>query len=336
MPDIDLASIAPVTDAEAGRLASPAAFGELASQITAQPFLAGQQGAHRGHAGQDGRGSARRWSRRRVLLTGLPFAGVAAAAALLVTLLAPANGAHVPGPGNSGASGANSEAAIQAMSFTRENGRITVIIKNPYADAAWYNADLARHHIPFTLQVIPTSPSLVGTILGGNYAPGVRELTGGRRCYYPSSGEMGPCLIGFSVPVNLKDEGSVWIGVPARRGQQYASVGSIFAPGEALAGLLTQVAGQPLSKVRPILASHHLTVAVCRDADNNNVKPDSVPGDYYVTNMLPWAPGQVIMWTGPKQFWAGSERVKLPGGHHPPAAAPPQPAKSAVPSPSGS
>jgi hypothetical protein len=147
---------------------------------------------------------------------------------------------------------------------------------------------------------------------------------------------MGPCVIGFSVPANLKDSGSVWIGVPARHGQQYDSVGSIFAPGEALAGLLTQVAGQPLSKVRPILASHHLTVAVCRDAGNNNVKADSVPGDYYVTNMLPWAPGQVIMWTSPRQFWDGSERVSLPGGNHPPAVAPPQPVKSAAPSPSAS
>jgi hypothetical protein len=340
MPDIDLTSIAPVTDAEAARLASPAALADLATRIAAteapvtRPDVVRPDGTRprrfrpplsRPHPGN------RRPRRRLALLTSFPVA-LAAVAALLVTVLGPSGGGAD--------SGANSQAAIQALSFTKENGTITVIIKNPYADAAWYNADLARHHIPFTLVVIPASPSVVGTIIGGNYAPGVKQLTGKRSCFYESTGSTGPCLIGFTVPANLKDDGSVWIGGPPRPGQKYNTIGSIFAPREALAGLLRQVAGQPMSKVRPILASHHLTIAEASSSPVNapdwkDVNPNSIPGDYYVTRIEPFAAGQVRIYVSPQRFWWGSEPVKLPGGNAAPAA-PPQPAKSVAPSPSAS
>lgn len=325
MPKLDLNDIAPVTDAEAARLASPAAFASLAAEIVATPVPNAPPHPPRRRVFLPQAGGAPP-RRRLALLAAFPLA-LAAVAALLVTMLAP--GGSQPG------TGANGRAATEALSFTRENGTITVVIKNPYADAAWYNADLARHHIPLTLQVIPASPSLVGSIIGGDYAPGVKELTGQRRCYYPSAGGTSqPCFIGFTVPTSLKDKGSVWIGGPAKPGQQYETTGSVFAPGEALAGLLNQVAAQPMSKVRPILASHHLTVAVCRNANNDNVNPDSVPATDYITNIMPWAPGEVIIWTSPQQTWSGSERVNLPGVK---SALPPgtgaQPVKLATPSP---
>lgn len=324
MPELNLSVIAPVTDAEATRLASPAAFADLATRIAATETPVAPHRAVRPRLFLP-RLAQSHPRRRLALLTAFPVA-LAAVAALLVTVLSPGGGAA----GN----GANSVAAIKALSFTRENGTIKVIITNPYADAAWYNADLARHHIPLTLSVIPASPSLVGSIIGGNYAPGVKELTGQGRCFYPGNGgASSPCVIGFTVPTNLKDEGSVWIGGPAKPGQQYETTGSIFAPGEALAGLLAQVAGQPLSKVRPILARHHLSVALSRDANNHDVNPDSVPGDYYVTDILPWAPGQVMIWTSQKQFYDGSERV--PGMSTGPSAPEPSFARG-TPTPSSS
>jgi hypothetical protein len=337
MPEFDLNGIATVTDAEAARLASPGAFADLAAQIVATDPLGASAARPRAPLFVPHRFLPRRGGphprRRLALLTAFP-AALAAVAALLVTVLSPGGGpsSHPGGGGRTADGGANSSAAIRALSFTKEKGTVTVIIKNPYADAAWYNADLARHHIPLTLQVFPASPSMVGSIIGGNYAPGVKELTGQRLCYYPSAGgAASPCVIGFTVPTNLKDEGSLWIGGPAKSGQQYETTGSIFAPGEALAGLLNQVAGQPLSEVRPIFVAHHLKIAVCRDKNNNNVNPDSVPGDYYITNIMPWAPGQAIVWTSPKRSWGGSERVDLPSAIPPGTGA--QPVK-ATPSPS--
>lgn len=294
MPHIDLTSISPVTDAKAAGLASPAAFADLGRQITAQPLWS--------RAEQAGN-TARRRFRPRAVLAGLSLAAVAAAAALVVALLSPGGVA-----GNS----ANSTAAIQALAFTKASGYITVTIKNPYADPAWYNADFARHHLDITLQVVPVSPSLVGTVIAESTSPGadqeVQTITS-RRCWTGGGGPGSSCPVGLRVSADFHGQADVTFGRPARNGEQYGSVASIFAPGEALAGLLSQVAAQPLSKVRAVLASRHLTIAVCRDASNNNVDPNSVPGDYYVTSILPWAPGEVIVWTAPTPAWQGMEHL---------------------------
>ncbi|MCW2929620.1 MAG: hypothetical protein JWM19_582 [Actinomycetia bacterium] len=314
MPDIDLASISPVTDAQAAGLASPTAFADLGRQITAQPLFPDQISGHGSHVRYDERWSraqhasntARRWSRPRALLAGLSLAALAGAVALVVALLAPGGVA-----GNS----ANSAAAIQALAFTKASGYITVTIRNPYADPAWYNADFARHHLDITLQVVPVSPSLVGTVIAESTSPGadqeVQTITS-RRCWTGGGGPGSSCPVGLRVPVDFHGQADITFGRPARQGEQYGSTASIFAPGEALAGLLAQVAAQPLSKVRAVLASHQLTIAVCRNANNNNVDPNSVPGDYYVTSILPWAPGEVIVWTAPTRTWQGMEHVSLP------------------------
>lgn len=131
MPDIiDITRVAPVTDAQAARLASSAVFSDLARQITATPV--------------PGPAPRRAWpAKRRALLPGAPLATLATVAALLVIMLTP------------GANGPDSQAAIQAVDFIKDNGSITVIIRNLYADTSWYNADLARHHIDITLHLTP-------------------------------------------------------------------------------------------------------------------------------------------------------------------------------------
>jgi hypothetical protein len=318
MPDIDLTAIAPVTDTKAARLASPAAFADLADQITAYSLLTAQPtelppltgpagtprpgfGLRPGRRSAAARGGARGgWSRRRALRAGLPLVALGAAAAVLVALFV---------PGNNSDNGANSQDAIQALSFTRANGYITVIIRNPYADTTWFNADFARHHLDIKLALVAASPSVVDSVDYVSADPGVKILSAGGHCYSASSDTTGPCLDEIKVPADYHGQAIITLGRPARPGEQYETVGSIFGPGEALAGLLKQVAGQPLSKVRPILARHHLSVAFDRDASNQNVNPSSVPGDYYVTDIMPWAPGQVMISTSQKQFYDGSERV---------------------------
>ena len=90
-----------------------------------------------------------------------------------------------------------------------------------------------------------------------------------------------------------------------------ASAGSIFSPGEALAGLVNQVAALPLSKVRPIFASHHLTVSY-DDGHGNLLKSSSVPSSYYVTNIMPTAPGRAEVSVSPRRSWVGTEPVNRP------------------------
>lgn len=296
MPDTDLTRISAVSDDDASRLVSAAAFAQLASQIVATPLpptmppVTEQEPrpSWQARARRAARGPAQHWSLRRSLLTALPVAALAGAAALVIGLQVPAT------------SNANSQAAIMAVSFVKANGHITVIIKNPYADSSWYNADFARHHLNIKLSLIASSPSFVGAIeyMGtdsGATSDEIKLINKPGGCGVDGNG----CTIGFTIPADFHGQADMAIGRPARPGEQYQTTGSIFNKGEALAGLRSQVIGQPVSTVWRLLATHHLTIAVCRDANNHNVDPATVPAGNYVTDIAPWAPNQVIVWTGP-------------------------------------
>jgi len=278
----DITRISPVTDAEAARLVSPAALADLASEIMATPLPSGSP-----------RRSRSRTSRRRLLLAGAPLAALGVVAALLVALL---------GRG----SDADSPAAIQALSFTKEHGYIRVIVRNPLADESWYDADFARHHLNIRLTLVPVSPSLVGTVVVIDTMPGTSDfstITAQGRCWTGGGGES--CPVGLEFPLDFHGQALITFGRAARPGEQYESVGSVFARGEALQGLRPKVILQRVSTVWALLAQRHVTIATCRDDNNSNIDPSQVPGDWYVTNMLPWAPGQVLVQVNPQPVYQG-------------------------------
>jgi hypothetical protein len=294
MPDVNLSRIAPLTDAEAARLVSTATLEDLSSQITATPVPARRRRRLIGTAGSSlnpFRTLGRHPRRRLALLTAFPVA-LAALAGVTVTLADRADN----GPG--------STAAIEAMSFTRENGTIRVVIRNLYADTSWYNADLARHHLDITLHLIATPPSLVGFIdaaaidggsLPANYTA-IKPISAPGSC--ATSGT--DCQIGFTVPVGFRGKADMWIGRPARPGEQYQAAGSAFNRGEPLAGLSDQIIGKRVSEVLPLLAAHHVTIVQCREqgpgAQGNGVcDPAAMPGGWYVVDVSPWAPDQVLV-----------------------------------------
>lgn len=280
----DITRISPLTDAEAVRLISPAALADLASEIMATPLPAGS-----------GRPSRPRPPRRRLLLAAVPLAALACLAGLLVALL-----------GRGSGSGANSPAAIQALSFIKENGYIKVVVNNPVADTNWYDADFARHHMNIRLNLVPVSPSLVGTVVFIDTMPGTSDfstITAQGRCWTGGGGNA--CPVGLKIPLDFHGQAAITFGRAARPGEQYESVGSAFSRGEALQGLRSQVILQRVGAVWPLLAQHHVTIAVCRDAGNSNVDPGRVPGGWYITNVLPWAPGQIIVWVGPQPVYQG-------------------------------
>jgi len=293
VPDLDLSRTSPVTDAEAARLASPAAFTDLASQIMATPVPA------RGRTRWSDAGRARppmprsltaRPRRRLALLTVVPVV-FATLAAFLVTVIHRSD------------DGPNGPAAIQAMSFIKENGTITVIIKNLYADTSWYNADLARHHLDITLHLDPTPPSLVGYVgmtgfdaTASGHSNEIKPINAPGSCDAFGS----DCQIGFTVPVDFQGKVDMWIGRPARPGEQYQEAGSAFNRGEPLYGLTGQIFDHPLSEVLPLLAQHHVTVAQCREEGpgqqgNGVCDPATMPGTWYVRDVTPWAPSQVLL-----------------------------------------
>lgn len=277
----DITRISPVTDAEAARLVSPVALADLAAEIMATPSPVNAPRR------------SRRRAPRRLLLVGVPLAALGAVAGVLIGML---------GHGST----ANSPAAIQALSFTTEHGYIKVIVRNPLADTSWYDADFARHHMNISLTLVPVSPSLVGTVIMIDTMPGTSDfstITAQGRCYNGGSG--GACPVGLNIPLNFHGQALITFGRAARPGEQYESAGSVFSPGEALQGLRSKVILQPVRAVWALLAQRHITIADCRDDRNTNVNPSQVPGDWYVTNIMPWAPNQVMVTVGPHPVYTG-------------------------------
>jgi hypothetical protein len=284
----DITRISPVTDAEAARLVSPAAFADLAAEIMATPPPVGRLRRSRRRAPLR--------PARRMLLAGVPLAalGVLGAVAALLT------GAIGRG------SDANSPAAVQALSFTTEHGYIQVIVRNPLADASWYDADFARHRMDISLTLVPVSPSLVGTVIMIDTMPGTSDfstITAHGRCYNGGGGEA--CPVGLRIPLDFHGRALITFGRAARPGEQYESAGSVFSPGEALPGLRSKVILQPVRAVWALLAQRHITVADCKDGRNTDINPSQVPGDWYVTNIMPWAPHQVAVFVGPQPIYTG-------------------------------
>jgi hypothetical protein len=291
MRELDLSRTAPVTDADAARLASPAAFTDLASQIMATPVPAARSRARRTDAVRASllapRSVIARPRRRLALVTVVPVV-LAALAAFIITVA------------SQSANGPDSAAAIEAMSFIKEDGTITVIIKNLYADTSWYNADLARHHLDITLRLEPTPSSLVGFIgpivFYAGHGDEIKPINTPGSCDVSGT----DCQIGFTVPAGFQGKVDMWIGRPARPGEQYQVAGSAFNRGEPLYGLTDQIFGHPLSEVLPVLAQHDVTVAQCREEGpgqqgNGVCDPATMPGTWYVRDVTPWAPNQVLL-----------------------------------------
>lgn len=269
----------PLTDDQAERMVSPETLADLASQITATPLRPAVTG----------------WRRVRV-----PRRPMLAGAALTAAM-AGAAGAFVLSGGLSGGLFGTSlpAAADKALTFTAKDGYITVMVKNPYADPSWYNADFAKHHLNVTLHVVPVSPSLVGTVVFTDEYPSgagkqIATITAKGHCW---TGGGADCPVGIKVPLDFRGQYQVVFGRPARPGEQYESTTSAFAPGEVLHGM-RYIVGQPLSAVLAELRSRNLT-AILHVPDASGLEsPGQSPGPWYVWDADPFAPGKVMLWVG--------------------------------------
>jgi hypothetical protein len=271
-------SIAPISDADAARLVSDAALADLAGQITMTP--AGPAGASRPPR-----------ARRRWWLAGIPAA--AAAAALIVAAVA----AHTGEPGGTGGS-RQLRLDAHALAFTRVGHYIDVIVRNPLADQASYNAEFKAHGLDITLSLVPVSPSLVGTVVevstSGPGGDSITTITAKGRCWTGGGGS--ECPVGLRVPAGYRGQASFVFGRAARPGEQYESTTSASAPGEVMHGL--DYIGKRVSAVLAMLARRHVTVPTYRD-NGRALAPSQVPGTWYVYDAVPWAPQQVLLFVGP-------------------------------------
>lgn len=268
-----IADIRTISDAEAGALVSADTLAGLAASVTAVDV-----------SERPRRGALRR---RRWM----------SAAAVAVCLAA---GAVLFGTSRSGTPGIG-PATAQALNFTSDGRYLIVTVRDPLTDPARYRAEFAAHHLNIKLKLVPASPSIVGAVVYSDGGRGMTPITARGRCFTGGGGDV--CPVGVRVAVNYRGSAEIVFGRAARPGEQYESAGQATAPGEALHGVAFR--GRTVAAVEALLRARHTTVPQFRlmtSAVSDRLIHRQVPGDWYVYDAIPWAPGQMLLFVAPSRI----------------------------------
>jgi hypothetical protein len=186
------------------------------------------------------------------------------------------------------------QAAAAGVAFrTGADGDIVATVTDPFAAKGELNAAFAEHGLDITVNLLPVSPSLVGTVVsisdsGG--ASAIQPLQGGR-CVTGGGG----CSIRLRIPATFTGQGDITLGRPAKPGETYESTASAFAPGEVLH--CSGLRGARVATALPILQRDKLTVQ-WREQSTGAFNATAPTRDY-IRDADPSAPGTVIIWTQP-------------------------------------
>jgi hypothetical protein len=237
-------------------------------------------------------GRPERLRRRRVSL-------LIAAAALIALLVA------LPAILPSGAPGSANRAGA-AVSFSQDGGYIVAMIEDPNADSEALREAFAEHGLDITLELIPASPSTVGTFVytsldeTAQQGPAIETLASDDPTCTTAGG--GSCQIGLRVPVDFHGHADIALGRPANPGEKYGTANDGYAAGEALhcSGLY----GMTVQAALPVLSDRGVT-AIWRSTDQSidtveGIDPATI-AEQYATDTVPAAPGEVYIWATPDQ-----------------------------------
>lgn len=257
----------------------------------------------------------RRRRTRRLVLLGAPVAAGVAVAVLAAVALSPSSPSG-PRP-----------AAAGALEITIEGDLVVARVADPAADPDRYAAEFAERGLDVRLRLVPSSPAAVGTVVyldtdaegTGTDERSVEVVEAVGECEAPGSGT---CPVGIRIPADYGNTVEVVFGRAARPGEQYQSAGSATAPGEALAGL--DLRGRRVSEVLDALQDRGQRATEFRSfsttsSETQVLRPDEVPGDWYVHDVALWAPGEVLLFVGEAQQPVSPP---LPPGATPPTSIP--------------
>jgi hypothetical protein len=214
------------------------------------------------------------WRRTEARRQRLPAGGARLRRPLVLSTFGAAAAGAVAAVVLSTTSGVN-PAPAEAVAFrTAASGDVIATVTDPFAAQAQLDAAFAKQGLKITVNLLPVSPSVVGTVLGtGESGPAVEQIKSlqGGHCLQGGGG----CTIGIEIPNDFTGEGSITLGRPAKAGEQYESAASIFAPGEPLhcSGLL----GAKVSTALPVLQADSLTVVQWREVVPDSSGPSGPP-----------------------------------------------------------
>ncbi|GAA2285491.1 hypothetical protein GCM10010149_34260 [Nonomuraea roseoviolacea subsp. roseoviolacea] len=225
--------------------------------------------------------AGRRGRRSRVLRAAVPGVALLAAAFLGLSWLLPAG--HGLGPGTAA-----------ALDIKKEDGYYVIEVKDLYADSATYEAQLRDAGLDVTLNVVPSTPALVGSvsptsITEDRYLDEIKTIDRPGEC-----DKMGGCPIGVKIPENFEGHAEITIGREARPGERFQNGTAIDALGEPLHCL--PYIGRTVAEVRGMLQERGVTVQEFDDMDPvSGGTKESVPDSWLVEGGSMTEPGKASL-----------------------------------------
>lgn len=221
------------------------------------------------------------------------FAGAAALAATAIAVAA-------------GSSQLGTQQAQAAVAFHSEGDYIVADVTDPYASADRLRAAFRQERLDINVQLLPVSPSLVGTVVAlstPDGSDGIEALQGGA-CVTGGGG----CPIGLRIPRNFAGHAEIALGRPSKSGEDYMSTASAAAPGEALH--CSGVLGMSVDRAARLFNSRGLTVE-WRAKDSGARGGSTPPASGYVWSVDPLSSTRVIAWTSPLPLTPESARADV-------------------------
>jgi hypothetical protein len=219
---------------------------------------------------------ARRRVRRPALI---PVAVVLAAAAVLGV-------AFIPPDAPSGI------APPAALAFQRSGDDWIVTVKDLYADPERFASEFKARGFDIRLSITPGSPSVAGHVTSSELSEEARIEEESVECESPG----GRCVVSFRIPADFKGSTQIIFARPARPGERYHAAGDVDATGELLH--CVPFRGMTVDKARAVLAKRDGSIEEFRVGKRSD-RAQQVPGNWFVKDAVPTAPGQVLVWAQP-------------------------------------
>jgi hypothetical protein len=200
------------------------------------------------------------------------------------------------------------KAKAAGIHFVRSGGYIYATIDDPSAPAASMQAAFDENNLNVAVSVLPSSPSIAGTIGFMDVPPSFEPIYGPKdSCLsdgaLTDAGELiyTRCVIGMRVPADSSGKASIQVDGTPPAGQPYETSADAFAPGEVLHCSEVRV-GMTVSEVVPILQKLGLTAIWIGDPDGNqesgNVSETSVES-FFIRSATPNSLGAVLFTVQP-------------------------------------
>jgi hypothetical protein len=190
------------------------------------------------------------------------------------------------------------KAKAAGVYIVRHGGHIDATIDDPRAPAASMEAVFAKAGLEVTVDVIPASPSLAGTITFIDTPSSFEPIYAPEgSCLLPGGGTR--CVIGMRVPADFSGSASIQVNGTPPAGQLYDSVNDALAPGEVLH--CSGVRGMTVADAVPILRRLGVT-PIWRTYDEGDtadgVTEASIENEH-ILDALPRSQGTVYLWVQP-------------------------------------